>query len=386
MRFPELLPSSAEIVSIMKNVLVVIGTRPEAIKMAPVVLRLRQSPAEFTVRVCATAQHRDMLDQVLKLFEIIPDYDLDLMRPNQNLFDVSTDSLRELGHIIKQEQPDIVLVQGDTTTALTASQAAFYRKIAVGHIEAGLRSGDKYNPFPEEVNRKLITTLADYHFAPTERNRENLLKENVPPDRIRVTGNTVIDALYCVLSHHRVRDCWLGKKIDWSKRIILVTVHRRESFGLHLENICQAIAEIARSYSTAEIVYPVHRNPNVKDTVHHHLRGITNVRLLPPLDYATFVFLMSKSYIVLTDSGGIQEEAPALGKPVLVLREKTERTEAIEAGTVRLIGRDKNNIVRETSRLLDDENAFEQMAGAVNPYGDGNAAVRICEHLVETDI
>jgi UDP-N-acetylglucosamine 2-epimerase (non-hydrolysing) len=378
----------------MRKVLVVFGTRPEAIKMAPVILHLKSQPLEFRTIVCVTAQHREMLDQVLTIFDIIPDHDLNIMQKNQDLFDITANSLVGLKDIFRKEQPDVVLVQGDTTSAFVAGLAAYYLKISVGHIEAGLRTNNKYSPFPEEINRHLLSVLADYHFAPTEWAKTNLLKEGVPEEKIQVTGNTVIDALLTIVRSQKseVRRKTFQKyfKEKWdltiaantnNSKLILVTGHRRENFGGGFENICMALKEIAEKRDDVTIVYPVHLNPNVQKPVKSILNGKHNIYLIEPLEYELFVFLMSQSYLVLTDSGGIQEEAPSLGKPVLVMRDTTERPEGIEAGTVKLVGTEKNKIVDSALDLLDNPFLYENMSKAVNPYGDGKAAARIVEVL-----
>ncbi len=372
------------------KVLSVFGTRPEAIKMAPVVKELEKHPTNFKSVVCVTAQHREMLDKVLNLFGICPDYDLDIMKPGQDLFEVTCSVIRGMKQILEKEHPDFVLVQGDTTTTMAASLASFYLRSRIGHIEAGLRTWNKFAPFPEEINRKLTSSLADVHFAPTESSKENLLKEGVPAEVIFVTGNTVIDALLFVsemISDNEVIRDRLDQEfgfIDTKKRLILVTGHRRESFGEGFENICHAIVEIAEFSSDVEILYPVHLNPNVKGPVHRILerKGLRNVHLIEPVDYLQFVYLMNRSYMILTDSGGIQEEAPSLGKPVLVLREITERPEAIIAGTARLVGTAKKKIVTETLRLLERQDAYQNMSLSHNPYGDGKAAGRIVDGLL----
>lgn len=348
--------------------------------MAPVVRGLAAAPG-ITARTCVTAQHRQMLDQVLALFDIIPHYDLDLMRPGQSLQDVTAGVLLGLKPVLEDFRPDLVLVQGDTTTTLSASLAAFYKKVPVGHVEAGLRTHDIYRPWPEEINRKVTSTIARLHFAPTERARRNLLAESVNPQHIFVTGNTVIDALLDVVGKIKAEPSLVAGLADSlglrpDKRMILVTGHRRESFGDGFERICDALFELARR-DDLQIIYPVHLNPNVKRPVEERLGGLGNVILAPPQDYLPFVHLMSRADVILTDSGGVQEEAPSLGKPVLVMRETTERPEAIEAGTVRLVGTDTATIVRETERLLDDRAAYEAMSFAHNPYGDGRAAERM---------
>ncbi|MEI7239515.1 MULTISPECIES: non-hydrolyzing UDP-N-acetylglucosamine 2-epimerase [Pectobacterium] len=368
------------------KVLTVFGTRPEAIKMAPLVHALAQDGA-FESRICVTAQHREMLDQVLRLFDITPDYDLDIMRPGQGLSEISCRILSGLEPVMAEFKPDLVLVHGDTTTTLATSLAAFYQRIPVGHVEAGLRTGNLYSPWPEEANRKLTGHLAMYHFAPTENSRQNLLREHLSDRHIFVTGNTVIDALFWV------RDRILGDSalrrsldekyafLDDNKKLILVTGHRRESFGGGFERICSALADIARRHPEVQIVYPVHLNPNVSEPVNRILSGIDNVMLIAPQDYLPFVYLMNRSYMILTDSGGIQEEAPSLGKPVLVMRDTTERPEAVEAGTVKLVGTEVTSIVDAVSTLLTDEEAYQAMSRAHNPYGDGQACQRIVDAL-----
>jgi len=368
-------------------VLSVFGTRPEAIKMAPVVMRLAGTPG-IASRVCVTAQQRQMLDQVLEAFGIAPDHDLGLMRQGQSLTDILTGVLRGLEPVLEAESPDLVLVHGDTSTTLGASLAAYYRRIPVGHVEAGLRTGNIYAPWPEEVNRRLTGGIATHHFAPTEKARQNLLREGVDDARIVVTGNTVIDALLAMVARLDA-DAALRARLDAqfafldpSKRLVLVTGHRRESFGEGFENICRALADIA-ARGDVEVVYPVHLNPNVQEPVRRVLGAAPRVHLLDPLDYVPFIHLMRKAHIVLTDSGGIQEEAPSLGKPVLVMRETTERPEAVEAGTVRLVGTDRERIVAEASRLLDSPEAYETMSRAHNPYGDGRAAERIAGRIAQ---
>lgn len=361
------------------RILIVFGTRPEAVKMAPVVHRLRAHP-ELTVNVCVTAQHREMLDQVLSLFEIVPDFDLDLMKPGQDLFLLTGRILEGMKQPLEAFQPDLVLVHGDTTSTFAAALASFYHGASVGHVEAGLRTGRKDSPFPEEMNRRLASALTDLHFAPTDSARANLLREGIPGAQIFVTGNTAIDALL-----------WMSGRIDsgevdvetgledriGDRRLVLVTAHRRESFGEGFERICGALADLACRYADHLFVYPVHRNPNVVEPVHRHLSGLSNFILTDPLPYAPFVGLMKRSHLILTDSGGIQEEAPSLGKPVIVLRDTTERPEAVEAGTVILVGNDREKIVAEAVRLLDDDEEHGRMARKINPYGDGHAAERI---------
>lgn len=362
----------------MKTVLVVIGTRPEAIKMAPVVLKLKTRPDQFKVVVCTTAQHRHILDQVLRVFEIVPDIDLDLMQDNQALASLTTRALLSVTDAIKKTQPDVVLVQGDTTTAMVSALAAFYEQIPVGHVEAGLRTCNPLRPFPEEINRRLISVLTRFHFAPTRRAAEALASEGISPKDVCCTGNTVVDALELILNRPGTLD--IGIKSD-GRRIILVTAHRRESFGQPLEAVCQALRELAIRNPDVLIVYPVHPNPRVQEPVRRILSGNENVSLLNPLKYESFVRLMKASYFIVTDSGGIQEEAPSLGKPVLVLRDETERPEAIEAGTSKLVGTRSETILAEAEKLLTDPAAYQRMSAAVSPYGDGKAAERIADVL-----
>ncbi|GAB3734927.1 UDP-N-acetylglucosamine 2-epimerase (non-hydrolyzing) [Luteimonas pelagia] len=365
----------------MKKVMVVFGTRPEAIKMAPVVAALR-ARGDIETLVAVTAQHRQMLDQVLSLFGIEPDDDLDLMQPGQALPDLFGRLLSGMSHVLQARRPDLVLVHGDTSTTLATALAAFYARIPVGHVEAGLRTGNMAAPWPEEANRRLTAPIADIHFAPTPRARDNLLREGFAESGIHVTGNTVIDALLDVVARIEadpaLRSTLASRFpfLDASRRLVLVTGHRRENFGGGFEQICGALADIASRPDT-QVVYPVHLNPNVQEPVNRVLGGLENVHLIPPQDYLPFVYLMSRSDLIVTDSGGIQEEAPSLGKPVLVMRETTERPEAVEAGTVRLVGTDRASILREASRLLDDAGAYAAMAHAHNPYGDGEAATRI---------
>jgi len=367
------------------RVLSVFGTRPEAIKMAPVVKALDEAPG-IDAGVCVTAQHRAMLDGVLELFSIKTEYDLNIMQDAQDLAHITTTVLNAMASVFDNFSPDRVLVHGDTTTTLAASLAAYYRKIPVAHVEAGLRTGDRYAPFPEEINRKLTDSIADLHFAPTEGAKENLLAEGVAPKTIIVTGNTVIDALLGVTDKLKADDGLRQKQeaafadLDPKKRLILITGHRRENFGQGFENICSALADIAQR-SDADIVYPVHLNPNVQEPVQRLLGGKDNIHLMQPLDYLPFVYLMGRADMVITDSGGIQEEAPSLGKPVLVMRDVTERPEAVQAGTVKLVGTVKDVIVSECARLLDDKDAYEAMSRAHNPYGDGKAAKRIVKEL-----
>lgn len=378
--------SEQSIMTTAFRVLSIFGTRPEAIKMAPVVKALANAE-QIEARVCVTAQHREMLDQVLDLFRIVPDYDLNLMKPGQDLTDITANVLRGLKPVIVEFNPDLVLVHGDTTTTMAASLAAYYQRVPVGHVEAGLRTGNILSPWPEEVNRKVAGAITRLHFAPTERSRQNLLAENVLAEHIHVTGNTVIDALQEVVArieNDPVLAADLAERLplDSSRRMILVTGHRRESFGGGFERICSALRRIAES-NDVEIVYPVHLNPNVKGPVESLLSGFSNVHLIEPQDYLPFVYLMYRSTIILTDSGGIQEEAPSLGKPVLVMRENTERPEAVHSGTVRLVGTDEDLIVTSVFDLLDDQAAYEAMSFSHNPYGDGCAAKRIIEIIQE---
>jgi UDP-N-acetylglucosamine 2-epimerase (non-hydrolysing) len=366
----------------MRKVCVVVGTRPEAIKMAPVILELRRHSEEVSTSVVATAQHREMLDDVFETFKLVPDADLDLMVHGQTLHDLTANVILSVSKTLASFGPDIVLVQGDTTTTFVVALASFYLKIPVGHVEAGLRTYDRFHPYPEEINRRLTTVLADWHFAPTPSAKANLLAEGIDSRRIRVTGNTVIDALFAV-----VRDDFdfsstpLGS-IDKSKKWLLVTAHRRENFGEPLRNICAVLKSIAKGQQI-EIIYPVHPNPNVRQTVYEQLGKIQNIHLLPPLSYEVFAQAMNRAFICLTDSGGIQEEAPSLGKPVLVMREVTERPEAVSTGNVRIVGTDHARILKEVSRLFEDEDAYRAMSHQVNPYGDGRAAKRISSVLLK---
>ena len=366
------------------KVMTVIGTRPEAIKMAPVIKSLMNYSEQVESVVCVTGQHREMLDQALQIFGIVPDYDLNLMNPNQSLSLLTANLLTALDKVITTEKPDWLLVQGDTTTAMVASLVAFYHRVKLGHIEAGLRTNDKFQPYPEEINRRIADILADAYFAPTQNSRMNLIKEGVPSELIVVTGNTVIDALMMI--SQRVADRPLDPRIctDIKNRLlILVTVHRRESFGKPLEDICKAIAKIALCYQNKiQIVYPVHLNPNVRTTVNEVLSGIPNISLIEPVDYEELVSLMRNAYLILTDSGGIQEEAPSLNKPVLVLREATERPEAIESGAAKLIGTDPDKIFSETIRLIEEPKSYHKMSTAISPYGDGQASDRITQFLL----
>jgi len=366
------------------RVLIVLGTRPEAIKLCPVIRALRARCGELDIRVCVTGQHREMLRPVLELFDVVPDHDLALMRPDQTLAALSAGVLTGTTAVIEAERPDWVVVQGDTTTAFGASLAAFYRRTRIAHVEAGLRTGDMRRPFPEEANRRIVDLLADLYFPPTERARQNLLREAVDPKRIHVTGNTVIDALHHVLAgDYDVAGGPLGR-IPFHRRIVLVTAHRRESFGAGFVSICHALRQLANGRDDIHLVYPVHLNPNVRDPVHQLLGGHPRISLIPPLDYVSLVQLMRRCTLILTDSGGIQEEAPGLGKPVLVLRDATERPEAIEAGCARLVGTDAGRIVGEARRLLDDDAAYQQMARVANPFGDGRASERIAQILLGT--
>jgi len=385
-----------------QKILLVFGTRPEAIKMAPLVKALQMHPDRFQTVVCVTGQHREMLDQVLEVFEITPDFDLNIMKQGQDLYDVTSRVLIGMRDVLKEVQPDMVLVHGDTTTSAATALAAFYRQIPVGHVEAGLRTQNIYSPWPEEMNRQITGRLATLHFAPTPLSCENLKREGVSQDRIKVTGNTVIDALKLAVekiktipgTEPRLIKLLMGRGIseklvyDWDRkrRLVLITGHRRENFGDGFLNICQAIKELAVDYSDTDFVYPVHLNPNVRKPVYEILSSngnvtIPNVYLIAPLDYLPFVYLMSKSYLVLTDSGGIQEEAPGLGKPVLVMRDTTERPEAVETGTVLLVGTNRQKIVTEVSRLLDDHGHYRNMSQTSNPYGDGKASARIVEFI-----
>jgi UDP-N-acetylglucosamine 2-epimerase (non-hydrolysing) len=373
----------------VKKVLVVFGTRPEAIKMCPLVHALAKEP-QIESRVCVTAQHREMLDQVLELFEINPDYDLDIMQPNQGLYEITANILQKIKPVLEDFKPDLILVHGDTSTTFVTSLAAFYQQIKVGHIEAGLRTGDIYSPWPEEANRKLTSALTQHHFAPTAGSEKNLLNENIPQANITVTGNTVIDALLWVkekIASNKKLEKALSSQynfLDQSKRLILVTGHRRESFGDGFENMCKALRKIATTHSDVEILYPVHLNPNVQEPVNRLLKDINNVYLIDPQDYLPFVYLMTRAHIILTDSGGIQEEAPSLGKPVLVMRDTTERPEAIDAGTVKLVGTNSKKIVNEVNELLNNEQAYLAMSKAHNPYGDGRACDKIVKKILES--
>jgi len=365
----------------LKKVMVVFGTRPEAIKMAPVVKALEAVPVLETV-VCVTAQHREMLDQVLKLFGIVPRYDLDVMKERQDLFDIATSVLNGFREVLLKESPDLVLVHGDTSTTFFGALSAYYLQIPVGHVEAGLRTRNKYSPFPEEVNRTLTGQLADLHFAPTEWSRSNLLAESVPPERIWVTGNTVIDALLQTVNPEHVFTPELAE-VDFSRRILLVTTHRRENWGEKLTQVYLALLDILESFSDTLVVFPVHMNPVVREPAYRLLGNHPRVKLVEPLEYADFANLINRSYLVLSDSGGLQEEAPSLGKPVLVLRDTTERPEAVEAGTVKLVGTSRE-VIRETAgRLLADRGEYDKMARTANPYGDGKASLRIRDIILD---
>ena len=382
----------------MKKIMLVFGTRPEAIKMAPLVKEFQKHPDEFETIVCVTGQHREMLDQVLHIFDIKPDYDLNIMKQGQDLYDVTARVLLGMRDVLKEAQPDVVLVHGDTTTSTAAALAAFYQQIPVGHVEAGLRTHNIYSPWPEEMNRQITGRIATYDFAPTPLSRENLLKENVSEDKITVTGNTVIDALYWVvdkIKSDKALDSELEgvlktagydvNRLSSGKELVLITGHRRENFGDGFINMCTAIKDLTLKYQDVDFVYPMHLNPNVRKPIHQvfgeNLNSLGNMFFIEPLEYLSFVYLMEKSTIVLTDSGGIQEEAPGLGKPVLVMRDTTERPEALDAGTVKLVGTDYDKIVNEVSVLLDEASAYEKMSHAVNPYGDGKACGRIVERL-----
>ena len=368
------------------KILSIFGTRPEAIKMAPLVKALNLTDG-FEAKVCVTAQHREMLDQVLDLFEIVPEYDLNIMKPGQSLYDVTTNILLGLKPILEEFKPDLILVHGDTSTTLSASLAAFYQQIPVGHVEAGLRTGNLASPWPEEGNRKLTGAITKLHFAPTDTSQQNLLNEGVDSQDIVVTGNTVIDALLQVVDKVKTDEVLISTlkakfpELDESKKLILVTGHRRESFGGGFERICEALAEIATAHPEAQVLYPMHLNPNVREPVNRILKDVKNVQLIEPQDYLPFVYLMSKAHIIVTDSGGVQEEAPSLGKPVLVMRDTTERPEAVAAGTVKLVGTDKNQIIAEVKNLLTNQADYQTMSRAHNPYGDGKACERIISKI-----
>ncbi len=374
----------------MKKIIIVLGTRPEAIKLAPLVLALKAMPDKVDCKLCVTGQHRQMLDSVLELFGLVPDMDLELMRPNQSLGKLTAGAIEKLDAYFLAEKPDAVVVQGDTTTVFAASLTAFYHKIPIAHVEAGLRTGNMLSPWPEEANRVLTTRLAHWHFCPTELNRDNLLKEGVPAEQIYITGNTVIDTLFWSLEKLKEEKITIpglpGESLDFigDRRLVLITGHRRENFGKGFEDICNAIVELGKRFPDNVFIYPVHLNPNVREPVERIIANekLENVFLIEPQSYLPFVALMSRSYLILTDSGGVQEEAPSLGKPVLVMRDTTERPEAVTAGTVKLIGAEYDNIVNEASLLLSDENAYRKMSQAMNPYGDGHAVGRIVEELL----
>lgn len=377
------------------KVLVTFGTRPEAIKLAPLIRILKSFDQQLITKVCITAQHREMLDQVLDIFEITPDFDLNIMKPGQDLYDITANVLQGMKSVLNDFEPDIVIVHGDTTTTFAASLAAFYKKIRVAHIEAGLRTGNIYSPWPEEMNRVLVSRIASFNFAPTEESANNLISEKVDKATIFVTGNTVIDALFWVVDlierNQGIRDKLIEEINETiadqnfnvlDSRFILVTAHRRENFGDNFLNICNALKDIALKNTEIHIIYPVHLNPSVQEPVNKILSGIPNVHLIKPMSYLPFVYMMNKSHIIITDSGGIQEEAPSLGKPVLVIRNTTERQEAVDAGVVRLVGTDRNNIVSSTQELIDSNEAYSQMASIQNPYGDGKACEKIVEQLI----
>lgn len=383
----------------MKKIMMVFGTRPEAIKMAPLIKELQKYPDAFETVVCVTGQHREMLDQVLEIFDIHPDYDLNIMKPGQDLYDITARVLTGMRDVLKTCRPDVVLVHGDTTTSAAAALAAYYQQIPVGHVEAGLRTHNIYSPWPEEINRQITSRIAEYNFAPTPLSRQNLLSEGVRDESIKVTGNTVIDALYWVVDKIRkendlnmkladklIVSGYDTKRLSGNRRLVLVTGHRRENFGDGFISMCSAIKTLAQKYSDVDFVYPMHLNPNVRKPIHEvfgdDLSSLGNMFFIEPLEYLSFVYLMDKSDVVLTDSGGVQEEAPGLGKPVLVMRDTTERPEALEAGTVKLVGTDYDTIVNEVSLLLDDKEAYDRMSNAVNPYGDGLACSRIVKELI----
>lgn len=366
------------------KVMTVFGTRPEAIKMCPLVLEMKKYPDLIEPLVAVTAQHREMLDQVLELFQIKPDYDLNIMTSGQTLYDVTTRALMGLKEVMEEAKPDIVLVHGDTTTTFAGALAAFYAQIPVGHVEAGLRTGNKYSPYPEEMNRKLTGAIADMHFAPTAISKQNLLKENVNPDNILVTGNTVIDALQATVQKDYVfEDAEFNKVFESGRRLILMTTHRRENLGEPMRHVYKALKSVLETHEDVEAIFPVHKNPKVREIVQQELGGLDRVHLIEPMDYEPFANLMAKVDIVLTDSGGIQEEAPALGKPVLVLRDTTERPEAVSAGTVLLVGTAYEDVLRETNMLLDNAEHYREMAEAANPYGDGKACARIIRAILK---
>jgi UDP-N-acetylglucosamine 2-epimerase (non-hydrolysing) len=371
------------------SILVVFGTRPEAVKLAPVIKELGKHPDKIDVHVCVTAQHREMLDQVLHAFEIEPDIDLDLMKHDQNLAELTARIFNNLDPVIKDIKPDWLIVQGDTTTVMASAILGYYNQVRIGHVEAGLRTHDKWQPFPEEINRRLAGVVADLHFAPTDNNRQNLLSEGIPDEIIKITGNPAIDALRIIAEQptppEAVKLLEKAGVKDQNRRLVLVTAHRRENFGQPIRDICFALKQLAEHYQNElTLIYPVHLNPNIQKPVHEILTGIDNIFLLDPLDYVPLVHLMKRATLILTDSGGIQEEAPSFGVPTLVLRERTERQEGVEAGTLKLVGTDSERIYKEARKLVDDPQAYAVMAGAVNPYGDGYAAKRIVEALLET--
>ena len=382
----------------MKKVMLVFGTRPEAIKMAPLVLEFKKNPLKFETVVCVTGQHKEMLQQVLDFFSVIPDYNLNTMKPKQDLYDVTSNVMLGLREVFQKEKPDCVLVHGDTTTCMAASLAAFYQQIKVIHIEAGLRTNNIYSPWPEEINRQITSRIAKYHFAPTELSKNNLLRENIAESMIEITGNTVIDALLIaqdiIKSNKEVEKDVVAKiammgyevtRLETAKKIVLITGHRRENFGQGFLNICNAIKKLSETYPDIDFIYPMHLNPNVRSAIQSvftETNKRTNLFFIEPLEYREFVYLMSRSYLILTDSGGVQEEAPSLGKPVLVMRDTTERPEAILAGTVKLVGSDTNRIIEETSRLIESESSYNEVCKAINPYGDGKA----CERIVKNEI
>ncbi len=377
-------------VNLKRKILIVFGTRPEAIKMTPLIKEFEKCSDFFQIKICVTAQHREMLDQVLEFFDIKPDYDLNIMRAGQDLYDVTAKILLGMRDVINDCQPDIILVHGDTATTVATAQASLYKKIPVAHIEAGLRTGNIYSPWPEEANRRLTTQISKYHFAPTQINRENLLNENIAEENIIVTGNTVIDTLFLVLEKiDNNLSAQLFKKIQKlgyglsDNKLVLITGHRRENFGEGFLNICSALKDLAYRYPSVDFVYPVHLNPNVQKPVKKILTGINNVYLINPLDYLPFIYLLNKSYLILTDSGGVQEEAPSLGKPVIVMRDTTERPEAVEAGTVILVGTDKQKIVENVTKLLENELEYKKISYAHNPYGNGTASKKIVDFLRE---
>ena len=357
----------------------IFGTRPEAIKMAPLILELKKRAAEFETVVTVTAQHREMLDQVLEIFEITPDYDLDVMQPDQTITTITTNVMNRLEQVIQAEKPDIILVHGDTTTTFAASLAAFYNKTAIGHVEAGLRTWNKYSPYPEEMNRQLTDVLSDLYFAPTLQSKENLLQENHPVEQVYVTGNTAIDALKQTVAQDYQHD--ILEKVDFSKKVILVTMHRRENQGKPMEQVFKAMKDVVAKHPNTEIIYPVHLSPTVQKLAHAAFDGVERVHLIDPLDVVDFHNLAARSHFIMSDSGGVQEEAPSLGKPVLVLRDTTERPEGIAAGTLKLVGTEYENVKREMTALLEDENQYQQMAQAKNPYGDGQASQRILDAI-----